>query len=96
MKNKTIEDNFEYIKSSSEEIDVLSADNYTDERFQFISYIEKELHKTQDSKQKKIINRIIADNDIKKFDRIKDLNIIKLNGDIDLILFLIYLKLKRS
>ncbi len=96
MKNKTVEENIEYISSSLPEMDLLHSDEYFEERFQLISYIEGELSRTQSSKQRKAISRITADNSIISFERIKELNLLELNGEIDLLIFLIYLRLKKK
>jgi hypothetical protein len=96
MKNKTIEDNLDIMRSDFPEKNIIFSEQFSDERFQLISYIEGELSRTQSSKQKKVISRIIADHDINSLSRIKELNLLELNGEIDIILFLIYLRLKIS
>jgi hypothetical protein len=96
MKNKSIEDNLIIMRSDFPEKNIIFSEQFADERFQLISYIEGELRRTQSKKQKKIISRIIADHDINSLNRIKELNLLELNGEIDIILFLIYLRLKIS
>ncbi len=94
MKNQTVEENLDYITSDFLEKENLFSDAFEDERYQLISYIEGELGRTQTSKQKKAISRILADNSLSSLNRVRELNLLELDGEIDLILFLIYLRLK--
>ena len=94
MKNRTVEENLDYIMSDFNEKDVLFSDDFVEERHQLISYIEGELGRTQSSKQKRSISRIIAENNLNSLSKVKGLNLLELNGEIDLILFIIYLRLK--
>ena len=94
MKNKTVEENLDYIGSEFYGKDILFSADFEDERYQLISYIEGELSRTQSSRQKKAISRIIAENSPGSLKRVRELNLLELNGEIDIILFLIYLRLK--
>ena len=94
MRNRTVEENLDYVVSDFEGKDILFSEDFSDERYQLISYIEGELSRTQTSKQKKAISRIISDNRLESINKVKNLNLLELNGEIDLILFLIYLRLK--
>ena len=73
---------------------IFFSDEFTEERFQLISYIESELGRTQTAKQKRSISRIVSENSFSGINKAKDLNLLELNGEIDFILFLIYLRLK--
>ncbi len=94
MKNHTFEENLDYIISDFPNKDILLSSEFTEERYQFLLYIENELGRTQTSRQKRAISRIIADNKKESLLKVKELNLLDLNGEIDLILFLIYLRLK--